>query len=65
MNLKKRIEELCKENGTSIWRLERDLKIGNGTIRRWDKSSPSFETAVYIAEYFGISVNDLVPKEEK
>lgn len=51
-----KIESLCKDNGISIAKLEKDCDIGNATIRRWDKSMPRIDTLKKVADYFGKSV---------
>lgn len=56
----KKISTLCKENKISIARLEKEVGIGNGTIGRWEKSSPTVENLKKVADYFGVTVNDLI-----
>lgn len=59
------ITRLCKENNVSIARLERDTEIGNGTIGRWGTSSPTLENAKKVADYFNVSVDDLMKSVEE
>lgn len=47
-----KIKELCAESGISIARLEKECKIGNGTISAWDKSSPRLDNLKKIADFF-------------
>lgn len=56
----KNISELCKKKGVSIARLERDLGIGNGTIGRWVKSAPTIDNVRKVADYFGVTVDELI-----
>lgn len=74
MSLVERINTKCKENGTSIKALERELGFGNGNIRRWDTQKPSYDRIILVAEKLHISVNwlifgkestDLTPDEQK
>lgn len=58
------IKELCTKQKTSIKALERELGLGNGTIRRWDDSSPSYEKLQKVADYFGITVAELTGENE-
>lgn len=53
------IKELCKSHNTTIKALEIACGLGNGTIRRWDLHSPSVETALAVARYFGVSLDYL------
>ena len=57
------ITRLCKKNGISIARLERETKISNGTISRWGTSSPTIHNAKAVADYFGVTVDDLLMEE--
>lgn len=54
------IRALCEKNGTSIWALERAVGIGNGVIARWSGSSPSVKKLKLVADYFGVTVDDLL-----
>ncbi len=59
------IYSLCKEKNVSIARLEREIGIGNGTIGRWDVSSPSVKNVKAVADYFGVTVDYLVSDAPK
>lgn len=54
--LVERIKKLCSDNSTSIKELERNLGFGNGTIRRWNDSSPALDKVKRVADFFGVSV---------
>lgn len=54
------IRRLCSKKPVSIARLERETGIGNGTINRWDKVSPSIDNVRKVADYFGVSVDTLI-----
>lgn len=51
---------LCKEKGISIARLEKECGFGNATIRGWAVSSPTISKLQRVAEFFGVTVNDLL-----
>ena len=57
------IRRLCNKKPVSIAKLERETGIGNGTISRWNTSSPSIENVQKVAEYFGVSVDDLLSRD--
>ena len=59
----KNVVRLCKEKGISIARLERETGIGNGTIGRWEKSSPSVDNAKKVADFFGVTLDSLMMAE--
>jgi transcriptional regulator with XRE-family HTH domain len=57
--LYERIKELCRQNGTSISALEKDCGFGRGSISKIDKHKPSNEKLQKIAEYLGVTVDQL------
>ena len=54
------IRRLCSKKPVSIAKLEKATGISNGTISRWNKSSPTIENVQKVAEFFGVTVNDLL-----
>ena len=58
--LYEKIVQLCKDSGISVARLERELGLGNATIRGWSGSSPRLENVKLVADYFGMSVDELM-----
>lgn len=55
-----RVNQLCKERGLSIRRLEQQLDLGNGVVSGWKKSDPSLKTLKKLAWFFGITLDELV-----
>lgn len=60
----KNIRVLCKKKGISLWALERELGIGNGVIARWETSAPRVDNVKLVADFFGVTIDDLL-KETK
>lgn len=58
--LVKSIRELCQTKGIAISQLETDLGFGAGLISRWTKSSPSIDKIIDIANYFKVSLDEIV-----
>ena len=54
------VQALCREKGISIAFLERNTKLGNGVIRKWDKASPQLRTVTAVANYLGVTVDELL-----
>jgi len=54
------ILKLCKDRGISVAKLERETGISNGTISKWNTSSPSVKNIKAVADYFGITVDELI-----
>lgn len=64
MDLYEKIKELAAQKHISIRQLEEKLKIANGTIRRWGKTNPSAGTIAKVADYFHVSVDYLLGRED-
>jgi transcriptional regulator with XRE-family HTH domain len=45
--------------------LERKMDFGNGTIRRWDTTTPSGDKLLKVADYFNVSVDYLLGRDKK
>lgn len=58
--LYEKVATLCRNNNLTIAKLERKCKIGNGTVRGWKNSSPSIENLKKVADYFNITVDELI-----
>lgn len=58
-----KIKEIASEKGISIYRIEKDLDLGNGAISKWNNSSPSATTLNSIANYLNVRLEQLL--EEK
>lgn len=56
----KNIKELCKNKDIKISQLESDLKFGAGLISRWAKSDPSLSKIIDVADYFNVSLDEIV-----
>lgn len=59
MAILERIQLLCKEKNINPSRLEEELGFGNGTIYKWDKSSPNTDKLAKVADYFDVSLDYL------
>lgn len=60
-----RVRDLCKEQKTSITKLEAQLDFSNGYIGKWAKrpSSPPYEKLTSIAQALGVTVEELTSEE--
>ena len=58
------ISILCRKNKISIAKLERDTGLGNATIRGWARSSPTVDKLKAVADYFGVTVDELLREDE-
>lgn len=63
MSLVKTIQDLCSSKNLTLIGLEREVGLGRGTIRNWDKNSPSIDKLQKVAEYFNVSIDSLISGE--
>ena len=57
MSLKTRIKNLANEQGIGLTALEAKLGFGNGTITKWDKTTPNADKLNLVAKYFDVSMD--------
>ena len=55
---------LCGKSGISIAKLERETNLGNGTIRRWKQANPGAANLKKVADYFGVTLDELLFQTE-
>lgn len=58
-----KVMDMCAERGISVYRLEHDLKFSNGTIRKWGGANPRADKLKAVANYFGVTVDDLLKED--
>ena len=64
MTLVEKIRVLARQRDLSLPQLEQELGLGNGTISRWRSSSPNTEKLQKIADYFNVSMDYLLGREQ-
>lgn len=61
-----RFKVLCKNNGTTVRAVAKELGIGNSTVSKWlNGTTPRIEHIIMIAYYFNVSLDYLVGRNEK
>ena len=65
MDMKERVQELCKKNSISVSELEKTLGFGNGYISKLGQSTPNTYKIKLIADYFNVSIDYIITGEEK
>lgn len=65
MSIVQRMRDLADEKGTSLAQVERALDFGNGTLARWDKSSPAVDKVDSVAKHFNVSLDYLLGKTDR
>lgn len=60
MNIKEKVMLLGEMRGLSLAEIERRAGIGNSTICKWHKISPTVDKVVKVAKVLGVTINDIV-----
>lgn len=55
-----RIQYICEKDGGSLAKLEKEVGLGVGTIRRWVDHNPSFDKVFKVAQQLNITCEQLV-----
>lgn len=65
MDLYEKIKELASAKNISISRLEEELGFANASLKRWRSSNPGADKLAKVADYFHVSVDYLLGREEQ
>ena len=57
----------CKNQGSSITKMEKDLKFANGTVGKWanGKRYPPKDKLLLVSDFLQISIEELMGEEQK
>lgn len=58
--LYEKIKKLCESRNISVTFLESEIGFARSSICKWDVNSPSVTRIKAVADYFGISVDELI-----
>ncbi|RGC38169.1 helix-turn-helix domain-containing protein [Streptococcus gallolyticus] len=58
------IKKKASDKKVSIYKIEKELGLSNGSIRKWNTSVPSAITLSKVASYLDVSVEELLEKNE-
>lgn len=64
MELIERIENICKQKGYSIMRLEKESGLSNGQIRKWKTQKPSYDKVASVANTLNVTIDWLITGKE-
>lgn len=59
-----KIKTLCKKNNVSITRVEKETGLSNGAIGKWKDSIPTVDKLKKVADYFGVTIDELLEEKE-
>ena len=57
------IRAMCAKRGISTFMLERERGFGDGTIMKWKTASPTVGKLKRVADYFGVTVDELLRED--
>lgn len=60
-----RIKELAKSHGMSLKDLSLKLGMGENSIYRWTNTTPSLDNLQKVADYFDVSIDYLLARDEQ
>lgn len=60
-----KIMALCKSRNISVRRLEKETGLGNGVIAGWKHGYPRVDKLLAVADYFGVTLDELVREQRK
>lgn len=60
MKLYDKVKELAEKKNVSIYRLERDLQMSNGSISKWNESKPNVGNLIKVANYLEVGIEELL-----
>lgn len=64
MEIVERIKTVCKKKGTTMGTLEKELGLGNGSIRRWNEKTPGADKILLIANRLEVTTDWLLTGKE-
>lgn len=59
------IKRLCREHKTNITNMEKEVGLGFGTVYKWGKVSPSVDNLKLVADYFGVTIDQLMDEKRE
>lgn len=59
------IRALCAERHISISALEIEVQLGKNTVYRWGALFPSVDKVQRVADYFGVTVDELLKDDSE
>ncbi len=59
------VKKICEEKGISVGKIEKDLQLSNGSICKWNENEPGIRKVQKVADYLGVSIEELLAEEER
>lgn len=58
------VKRICEKKGISIGKVEKDLQLSNGSICKWNDNEPGIRKVQKVAEYLGVSIEELLREDD-
>ena len=58
------IKKLCKKHNITANQLECEVGLSQGLISRWLKTTPSLDKIINIADYFNVSLDEVIGRKK-
>lgn len=65
MQFSSRFKQLCKERNITQKQALADMGFHRNAVQRWSNGAPSLEALITISEYFDMSTDEVLGKEQK
>ena len=59
------VKILCAEKNISVGQLEKELGFSNGSICKWNENEPGIRKVQKVAEYLGVSIEELLREDDR
>ena len=59
------VKKLCEKKGVSILSLEKALGFPRSSICKWNENEPGIRKVQKVADYLGVSIEELLKDEQK
>lgn len=59
------INAICEKEGVSVWKMERELGLSNGCIRKWNESDPGISKVQKVAKYLHVPIEKLLEEPDE
>lgn len=63
VDLYKNVKALAKHNNMSVKEIERRCNMAYGSVRKWDKQSPSVDKVYNVCKVLNVSIEDFLTKD--
>lgn len=60
-----KIRALCESRGKAVGAVEAACGLSIGAISKWNVSSPTVKNLKAVADYFGVTVDELLKEEAR